>query len=174
MVETRRLSTEEVPFAELRLLFDDAFAGDFSDDDWEHTVGGVHVVVCDSGSIISHASVVPRSIWIDDHLFAAGYVEGVATLVQSQDRGFASLVMAEVGLIIHETYELGVLSTGSLSFYERLGWECWEGATWVRTQTGPVRTPDDDGGIMILRTSNTGELAPGASIACEERSGDDW
>lgn len=174
MVEARRLSTEQVPVAELRRLFDDAFAGDFSDDDWEHTIGGVHVVVLDGGAIISHGSVVPRSIWIDDRPFAAGYVEGVATSVRSQGRGFASLVMAEVGVYIRETYELGVLSTGSPSFYERLGWECWDGASWVRIQTGPVRTPDDDGGIMILRTPSTGELSAGTPIACEERSGDDW
>ncbi len=174
MVEALRLSTDQLPVAELRLLFDDAFAGDFSDDDWDHTIGGVHVVVLDRGRVLSHGSVVPRSIWIDERKLAAGYVEGVATPVHSQGQGFGSLVMAEVARIIRETYERGVLSTGSPSFYARLGWQCWEGPTWVRTKTGPVRTPDDDGGVMILRTPSTAEVSVSASIACEERSGDDW
>jgi aminoglycoside 2'-N-acetyltransferase I len=82
--------------------------------------------------------------------------------------------MSEIGQIIEETHELGVLSTGRPLFYQRLGWEMWEGPTWVRTPIGSVRTPDDDGGIMILRTSKTGDLLPGAAIACEERRGDDW
>jgi aminoglycoside 2'-N-acetyltransferase I len=174
VLDVRRLLTEQIDAVELRSLFDDAFEGDFSDDDWEHTIGGVHVAVLEGGSILSHGSVVPRTIWIDDRPFAAGYVEGVATLARSQRKGLGSLVMSEIGQIIEETHELGVLSTGSPSFYQRLGWEMWEGPTWVRTPIGSVRTRDDDGGIMILRTSSTGDLLPGAAIACEERRGDDW
>ena len=44
----------------LRTLLDVAFEGDFSDDDWEHSVGGVHVWVSESHQVISHGSLVER------------------------------------------------------------------------------------------------------------------
>jgi aminoglycoside 2'-N-acetyltransferase I len=34
--------------AELRRLLDAAFEGEFSDDDWNHALGGVHVWVADA------------------------------------------------------------------------------------------------------------------------------
>jgi aminoglycoside 2'-N-acetyltransferase I len=59
-------------------------------------------------------------------------------------------------------------------FYERLGWERWLGPTSVRTATGTERTPDDDGGIMILRTPASPGLDLTANIACDWRDGDVW
>lgn len=34
---------------EIRTLLDTAFDGDFGDDDWEHSLGGVHALVRDTG-----------------------------------------------------------------------------------------------------------------------------
>ena len=36
---------------ELRALLDAAFAGRFSDDDWAHAVGGVHVIASVDGEV---------------------------------------------------------------------------------------------------------------------------
>jgi aminoglycoside 2'-N-acetyltransferase I len=45
----------------------------------------------------------------------------------------------------------------------------------VITATGRERTPDDDDGIMILRTTRTpAGLDPAGPIACEWRAGDVW
>lgn len=59
----------------------DAFGDDdFSDEDWEHALGGWHVVVTlDGGPVLTHAAVVPRVLDVADHAFRTGYVEGVAT-----------------------------------------------------------------------------------------------
>ena len=147
----------------------------FSDEDWAHALGGWHALVRDEGGvIISHGSVVPRRIWIGEHLVAAGYVEAVATRPSRQGRGLGSAVMRALGGLIAERFELGVLSTDDGGFYARLGWEPWHGPTWVRRATGPERTPDDDGGLWVLRTARTAAFSGGEAIACEERPGDDW
>ena len=72
--------------------------------------------------------------------------------------------MAEVGRVIEEGgYELGALGDGSgiPGFYQRLGWETWQGPTWVAGPDGPERTAEEDGSILVLRTPATGELDPG-------------
>ena len=39
----RRADRDEL--AAIRALLDEAFDGDFGDDDWEHALGGIHVLV---------------------------------------------------------------------------------------------------------------------------------
>ena len=39
---------------------------------------------------------------------------------------------------------------------------------------GPVRTEDEDDGIMILRTSRTPALTGTEALSCEWRAGDAW
>ena len=46
----------------MRSLLDEAFDGDFTDDDWHHSRGGVHVWVTESDRVIGHASLVERSL----------------------------------------------------------------------------------------------------------------
>ena len=63
MVEVRVARSVDVSpesSAEIRALLDDAFEGDFSDDDWQHTLGGRHVVVTD-GAVLAHAAVVAHA-----------------------------------------------------------------------------------------------------------------
>lgn len=43
----------------VRALLDDAFAGDFDADDWQHTIGGFHAVLQDGDVLLAHAAVVP-------------------------------------------------------------------------------------------------------------------
>ena len=150
------------------------FAGEFSDEDWDHSLGGWHVVAEERGSVVAHASVVPRNIHVAGRSLETGYVEAVATLPARQQQGLGSAVMAAAGNIIQERFELGALSTGSHAFYSRLGWERWRGPTYVRNGVELIRTPDDDDGIMILRTPTTGEIDLSAPISCEARRGDDW
>ena len=58
--------------------------------------------------------------------------------------------------------------------YARVGWERWRGPTYVRTDGGPVRTEEEDDGIMILRTPRTPALAGTETLSCEWRAGDAW
>jgi aminoglycoside 2'-N-acetyltransferase I len=175
-VTSDALRVEEVGM--LRALFaaawpdpDDAF----SDDDWQHAVGGTHVIAAVDGRIVSHAAVVERRIQIGDTWRRVGYVEAVATWPSDQRRGFGSVVMREIDAIIESDYELGVLGTGEFGFYERLGWLRWRGPSSVRLSDGSVDpTPDDDGYLMVLPTRRSIELDRDAPIRCEWRPGDVW
>jgi aminoglycoside 2'-N-acetyltransferase I len=101
-------------------------------------------------------------------------VEAVATRPDRRLRGRATLVMREAGRIIEQGYQLGALSTARRGFYERFGWVHWQGPTFVASALGPVRTPDDDDSVMVLRTPATGDLDLSAPLTCDWRQGDVW
>ena len=82
--------------------------------------------------------------------------------------------MTHIGDLIRERYALGGLSTGTPAFYAPLGWECWRGPTFVEGPRGCERTPDDDGDVMILRTSRSPHLDLDGEIVCDWRPGDVW
>jgi aminoglycoside 2'-N-acetyltransferase I len=178
----RRLSTAELTPDEIRSLhalfaaaWPDPEDG-FSDEDWQHSIGGVHIVVEDAGQILSHGSVVTRTLEVGGVPLRTGYVEAVATWPEFERRGHGSAVMRAIGDIIRTDYKLGVLGTGSFTFYERLGWERWHGPSSVRLRDGGMEaTPDDDGYLMVLRTPATPpSLDLDAPISCEWRPGDVW
>jgi aminoglycoside 2'-N-acetyltransferase I len=75
---------------------------------------------------------------------------------------------------IRVTYPLGALSAASPAFYARLGWEPWLGPSAVETASGEVRTPEDDGGIMILTTPTSPPLDRRGVLSCPWRTGDVW
>ncbi len=64
---------------DLHVLLDAAFDGDFTDHDWDHAIGGVHVWVTDSHGVISHGSLVARTLKCSGTTLHVGYVEAVAT-----------------------------------------------------------------------------------------------
>lgn len=158
---------------------DAAFASEqederFADSDWDHALGGLHLIATLDGETLAHASVVARELHAGGRPIHTGYVEAVATLPAVQGRGIGTLVMGAADEHIRETYELGALGTGEHGFYARLGWQTWQGPLFVRTLDGPQRTPDEDGGIMVLTTPSTGPLDLAAPLSCDWREGDVW
>jgi aminoglycoside 2'-N-acetyltransferase I len=158
----------------LRRLLDDAFDGDFSHDDWEHALGGWHAIVSEGERLLSHAAVVPRTLEIDGRPLNSGYVEGVATAPDRRGEGLGSLAMSELMDELRPRFALGALSTDRQRFYQRLGWERWQGPTFVRDGVALRRTPEEDDGIMVLRFGSHCDLDLYAAITCEARTGDDW
>ncbi len=146
----------------------------FTDDDWDHAVGGVHFVLDVDGRIVTHAAVVERELHIGDRPVRTGYVEAVATRPDAQGAGHGSTVMTAVNEHIAGAFDLGGLGTGRHGFYERLGWVRWEGPSSVRTAEGLRATPDDDGFILVLPTPSSPPFDVGAPISCEWRPGDVW
>ena len=157
-----------------RALLDSAFEGDFTDEDWAHTTGGVHVWLSGSGEVISHASIVERRLECSGQRLRVGYVEAVATAVAHRRQGHGASIMRHLGELIRERYVLGALSTGTHAFYEAFGWERWRGPTFVDTPRGRERTPEDDGTIMIIRTARSPRLDLDGDIGCHWRTGDVW
>jgi aminoglycoside 2'-N-acetyltransferase I len=179
MATLRKLTTDELSpeeAAELRDLFDAAFAEDpdgFDDEDWEHATGGLHFLLEEDGVIIASASVVERELHVGDHRLSTGYVEAVATRPSHQGRGHGSVLMAEVNAYIDANFQLGALG-GDPAFYTRLGWVVWKGPTYARTDSGLVRTAEEDGFVMVRLTPTTQELDLLAPISCDWRPGEAW
>ena len=147
----------------------------FSDEDWAHSLGGRHFLLEDGGALLGHAAVVGRELRVRGRPIRTGYVEAVAIVPARQGGGAGSTLMAAVDAHIAATYELGGLSTGRPSFYERLGWRRWRGPSSVRTSDGERRTPKDDDGLMVLPTPTTPmPLELDAPISCDWRPGDVW
>jgi aminoglycoside 2'-N-acetyltransferase I len=173
LVDTHALSDSHL--AAIRRLLDEAFAGELTDDDWQHALGGWHALIEEAGQVVAHAAVVERHLLVGDRSVRAGYVEAVAVTPARQRTGLGSSVMRAISALIRERFELGALSSGEWGFYERLGWERWRGPTWVRRADGQiVRTPDEDEGVMVLKTERSGTLDVRQSIVCDERVGDSW
>jgi aminoglycoside 2'-N-acetyltransferase I len=161
--------------AELRAMLDVAYEGDFSDQDWQHLLGGTHVwLTGPDDAVVSHAALVERVLECSGQPLRVGYVEAVATAKAHRRAGYGTAVMHHIASFIHGRYPLGALSTGEANFYSALGWERWRGETFVNAPHGRVRTPDDDGGIMILRTLRSPALDLDGPIVCDWRPGDVW
>lgn len=146
----------------------------FTEDDWQHALGNVHFLLELESEIIGHASVVERTLHVDALPVRTGYVEAVAIAPSHQARGHGTALMRAVDEYIDANYELGGLGTGKQGFYERLGWQIWNGPTSVRTSTGEHRTPEEDGYIMVRPTSTSPPLDTSLRISCEWRPGDVW
>jgi aminoglycoside 2'-N-acetyltransferase I len=175
--EVRLLRTAEVPpelLAAARDLCDRAFGDRFHDTDWDHALGGWHALALEGAELVAHASVVDRVLYVDGRALRAGYVEAVATEPGRQGIGLGSLVMAPLAAVIRAETELGALSTGAHGFYQRQGWERWLGPTYVRREGQPVRTPEEDDGVMVLRHGPSRDLDLTSDITCDQREGDDW
>jgi aminoglycoside 2'-N-acetyltransferase I len=175
------LQTEEIEpdlFADLTALCEAAFEEPFAAV-WERVGPGIHVIGSDAGRVVSHAMIVDRRIWLGhepDQALDVGYVEHVATWPKLQGRGHATAVMRDIGRLIGEEYALGALATGSNGFYARLGWETWQGPTFVRMLDGQrVRSAEKDGAVMILRTPRTpAALDVNGPIAVDWRPEEPW
>jgi aminoglycoside 2'-N-acetyltransferase I len=171
------MTTAAVPpgtLAAVRRLLHDAFDGTFTDDDWDHALGGWHAVVTDGQEVVAHAAVVPRDLEVGDVRWRCGYVEAVATASHRRGEGLGSQAMGALHGLIRGRFELGVLSTDAHGFYERLGWVRWRGPTYVREGPRLRRTADEDDGIMVLRVGAASDLDLTSPLACRARPGDDW
>ena len=173
LIETGRLS--DADRSAIRALLDEAFDGDFSDEDWRHALGGWHAIVRLDASVVAHAALVERRIAVGTRLFRTGYVEAVAVRPSHQRTGLGTAVMASLSELVRTRFELGALSTGEWQVYEPLGWERWQGPTYVRADDGGlVRSAGEDETVMVLRCAASQDIDPTAPITCDERAGDSW
>jgi aminoglycoside 2'-N-acetyltransferase I len=151
-----------------------AFAGDFTDNDWEHTLGGMHALIWHHGAIIAHAAVVQRRLIYRGSALRCGYVEGVAVREDFRGQGLAIALLDAVEQVIRGAYQLGALSSSARArrLYTSRGWSPWSGPTSVLAPTGPTRTPEDDGTVFVLPVGIS--LDTSADLMCDWRAGDLW
>jgi aminoglycoside 2'-N-acetyltransferase I len=161
-----------------RRMVIEAFAGDFTDADWEHALGGMHALIFDHGALIAHAAVVQRRLLYRNTALRCGYVEGVAVREDWRGQGLAGALMDAVEQVLRGAYQLGALSVSEAGrrVYISRGWLPWRGPTSVLAPVGVTRTPDDDNGLFVLPVAlpNNLELDTAAEITCDWRDGDVW
>ncbi|MEU5422669.1 GNAT family N-acetyltransferase [Streptomyces sp. NPDC001407] len=178
MTDVRTAHTSQLSTAELtavRALVDDAFEGNFSDDDWDHTVGGMHALAYGDGELIGHGSVVQRRLLHGGRALRAGYVEAVAVRADRRRQGVASAVMEALEHVLrHGAYELGALGAadGAAPLYVGRGWRLWRGPSSVLAPTGIARTAEEDGCIHVLPLGAALDLD--GDLVCDWRPGDVW
>jgi aminoglycoside 2'-N-acetyltransferase I len=160
-----------------RRMVIEAFRGgeiDFTDADWQNSLGGMHALVLDHGALIAHAAVVQRRLLYRNTALRCGYIEGVAVRQDWRGQGLARAVMDAAEQVVRGAYQLGALSASEAGrpLYVSRGWLPWQGPTSVLAPAGVTRTPDDDNVLLVLPI--TVELDTTAEITCDWRDGDVW
>jgi len=157
-----------------RALLDEVFGGDFTDQDWDHALGGVHALVWEGPELVGHASVVQRRLVHGGRALRSGYVEGVGVRADRRRRGYGAAMMEALEGVIRGAYDLGALSAteNSSALYAGRGWKRWQGRTSALTLDGIVRTPDDDDSVFVFPVS--APLKLDGELVCDWRDGDLW
>ncbi|MDA3644492.1 GNAT family N-acetyltransferase [Saccharopolyspora indica] len=157
----------------VRTLLWDVFE-EMPEQDWDHCLGGIHVLAREGAELIGHASVVQRQLVHGGRALRAGYVEAVAVHGDHRRRGIGGLMMAEIERVVRGAYDLGALGASDVgaAMYESRGWQRWQGPTSALTPAGVERTPEEDGGVFVLPVDVPLDLT--GEITCDYREGDLW
>ena len=155
----------------------EAYAGEFTDTDWAHALGGMHALIWWRGALIAHGAVVRRHLLYRGRSLRCGYVEAVAVRENWRGQGLATAVLDACEQVIRGGFQLGALSAAKLSrrLYTTRGWLPWRGPTSVLAPTGLTRTPDADGTVFVWPVDvelDTDDKT--AELTCDWRDGDVW
>ncbi|MFF5005424.1 GNAT family N-acetyltransferase [Streptomyces phaeochromogenes] len=172
----RTAHTADLTPAELRAVrtfLDDAFEGDFSDEGWDHGLGGVHALVHDGTGLAAHGSVVMRRVLHRGRSLRTGYVEAVAVRADVRRTGLGGRIMAALEGVVDRAYALGALSASEAgaALYVARGWQVWPGRISALGPDGIVRLPDEEG-TTFVRPASAGLLDPSHGLTFDWRDGD--
>ncbi|WP_187145172.1 MULTISPECIES: GNAT family N-acetyltransferase [unclassified Streptomyces] len=177
VTDVRTAHTAELDAADLRAaraLLEEVFDDGLTDHDWEHVLGGVHVLVWEGAELIGHGSLVQRRLLHGGRALRAGYVEGVGVRADRRGRGHGATVMQGLERVARRAYDLGALGATdeAAAFYVARGWKRWQGPTSALTPGGIVPTPAEDGCVHVLPLTVPLELS--RELTCDWRDGDVW
>ena len=174
MIRTAHTADLDLPtLAAARGLLYEAF-DDMTEDDWEHSLGGVHALAFDGDTLVGHAAVVQRRLLHGGRALRTGYVEGVAVRADQRRRGHGGAMMDALERVVRGAYDLGALGATdeAAALYAKRGWRQWQGLSSALTPQGVTRTADDDGGIYVLEGAVALDLD--GELTCDWRDGDVW
>ncbi|NJP51729.1 GNAT family N-acetyltransferase [Streptomyces sp. SBST2-5] len=172
----RTAHTADLAPAELdgvRSLLTDAFDGDLGEQDWEHALGGMHVLAHDESGLAAHGSVVMRRVRHRQRWLRVGYVEAVGVRRDVRRTGLGGRVMAELERIVDRAYDAGMLSAsdeGAL-LYRARGWRLWDGRILGLGPEGVVRLAEEED-CTFVRPALAGPLDPAHELVFDWRDGD--
>ena len=84
MISVRTAHTaqlEPATLSEARSLLYAVF-DDMTEDDWEHSLGGIHALAYEGGELAGHAALIQRRLLYGGRALRAGYVEGLGVRVR--------------------------------------------------------------------------------------------
>ncbi|MET9519900.1 GNAT family N-acetyltransferase [Streptomyces sp. NPDC002994] len=159
---------------EIRALLDAAFDGDFGEDDWDHTIGGIHAFVQDDHGLAAHGSVIQRRVLHRGRSLRVGYVEGVAVRADRRRQGLGGRVMEALERVIDRAYVLGALSASDdgASLYAARGWVVWPGRIAALGPHGVVPLPDEEGSTYLRPVAAAGLPDASDALFFDWRGGD--
>ncbi|GGY34844.1 GNAT family N-acetyltransferase [Streptomyces omiyaensis] len=158
----------------VRTLLDAAFDGDFSAEDWDHALGGVHAWIEDERGIAAHGAVVQRRVLHRGRSYRIGYVEAVAVRADVRRRGLGGAVMDALEPVIDATHAFGALSASDegAALYRGRGWRVWEGRIEVLGPGGTRRLPEEEGSVLVRAAGAAGPPDAAAPLVFDWRDGD--
>lgn len=152
----------------------EAFGGRFTDEDWQHALGGMHALIWRHGALIAHGAVVQRRLLHRGDSLRCGYLEAIAVREDCRGQGLAAAVLDACEQVVRGAYQLGALSAAgpSARLYTTRAWLPWRGPTSVLSPSGPARTPGRDGTVFVLPVDI--EIDTAAELTCDWRGGEVW
>ncbi|TQK51644.1 aminoglycoside 2'-N-acetyltransferase I [Streptomyces sp. SLBN-118] len=159
---------------EIRALLTDAFAGTFGDEDWDHSLGGIHALVHEDGELVAHGSVIQRRVIHRGRSLRIGYIEAVAVRADRRRRGLGGLVVETLERVIDGAYALGALSASDdgAGLYRARGWQLWPGRIEALGPGGAVRLPDEEDSTYVRPAAARPLPDPSAALLFDWRDGD--
>jgi aminoglycoside 2'-N-acetyltransferase I len=131
-----------------------------------------HVLAYAGDRLVSHALWLDRRIRVGDGpWFTVAYIEGVATHPDHRRRGYGEAVMRRLQEGIAD-YPLGVLSPAVEPWYQKLGWERWQGRLWIDKHGEMEETLGET--VLIYRMPRTESLDLTLPLAAEWRPFELW
>ncbi|MFD7320211.1 GNAT family N-acetyltransferase [Streptomyces sp. NPDC059875] len=155
-------------------MLDTAFDGDFSDEDWDHGLGGIHAWIEDEHGIAAHGSVIMRRVLHNGRSHRVGYVEAVGVRQDRRRQGLGGLVTAELERVIDGAYAFGALSASEdgATLYRARGWELWKGRIEALSPDGIVHLPEEEDSTYLRAAAARPLPDPAAALVFDWRDGD--
>ncbi|GAA3295790.1 aminoglycoside 2'-N-acetyltransferase [Streptomyces cinereospinus] len=159
--------------AAARALVRDAFDGDLTDEDWGHTLGGMHALVHDERGLVAHGAVVMRRARYGGRRLRVGCAEGVAVRADARRRGHGGTVTAALEGVVARAYDLVALSAGDdgARLCAARGRRVCGGRLCALGPDGVVRLPDEEGSTCVWPVPADGD-DPDAELLFDWRDGD--
>ncbi|MFI1394750.1 GNAT family N-acetyltransferase [Streptomyces sp. NPDC020681] len=172
IAHTYELSSSEL--ARIRALMDDAFDGGFSDEDWDHGLGGVHAYLHDSAGVAAHGSVIMRRVLHGGRSCRVGYVEALAVRADRRRQGLGGRVMEVLERVIDGAYAFGALSASEdgAALYRARGWQLWQGRIEALGPDGVLHLPDEEDSTYLRPAAGRPLPDPSAALLFDWRDGD--
>lgn len=176
-IEYRRLHTSQLTASEKEILFSllvEGFDNDFSYDDFQHTLGGMHVIAYDQQKMVGHVAIVQRNMAINDEPISVGYVEAMVVEKSYRCQGIGANLMQHTNEIIGLCYQLGLLSASEegQKLYHSAGWKVWKGSLFELQHRQYIHSIEEEGGVMAWSANDNIDFT--ASLYCDFRGGDQW